>query len=155
MILSLRLENYLSIFQEMFLKYFNNIPTNHEAIHSGNVAKKHFIKYCSNILEILQEMIRSFIREILRRNILWNYFSNNNFILSVRSDNYLSIFQETFLKFFNNIPINHKAIHCGNLAKKHFMKYYCNISTMFLIWLKVYFWIFYEIYSNILEIWKK
>ena len=47
-------------------------------------------------------------------------------------NNYFSIFQETFLKYFSNIPRIDEAIHCGNVTEKHFMKYYRKIFSMFL-----------------------
>ena len=61
------------------------------------------------------------------------YLCNNDVIFPVILKNYFPIFQETFLKYSNNIPTNDKANHFLNVAKKRFMKYYYNISKMFLV----------------------
>ena len=76
------------------------------------------------------------------------YFSNNDLIFPVRLNNYFSIFQETFLKYFCDIPGKDGAIHCRNVIEKHFMKYYNNIFAMLLARLKISF-------SNICEISQK
>ena len=45
---SVILKNYFSIYQETFLEYSNNIPTNDKANHFRNVTKKGFMKYDYN-----------------------------------------------------------------------------------------------------------
>ena len=65
--------------------------------------------------------------------------------------NYFPIFQETFLKYSNNIPRKDKEIYCWNVTEKHFMKYLCNNDLIFPVILMNYFPIFQETflkYSN-------
>ena len=52
------------------------------------------------------------------------YLCINEVLFPVILKNYFSTFQETLLKYSNNIPTNDKANYCRNVAKKRFMKYY-------------------------------
>ena len=72
------------------------------------------------------------------------YFGINDLIFPVRFKNYFLIFQETFLKYSQNIPGNDKEIYTWNVTDKHFMKYFCNNDLIFPVILKNYFSIFQE-----------
>ena len=97
----IRLKINFLISYEMFRKYSGNIERNDPVIP---------------------------LKEYYGKTLTMKYFSNNYFIFHVRLKYHISILEETFVKHLWNIPRIDKAIQCGNVSKRPFMKHFTNID---------------------------